>query len=156
MRGMSRLVAMRKAGKRPDSVWINFDRPYREPKDLREWRHMELEYSACKDLRPLVDLDVILFADDWREEVGNLYASLTKYARTITVLITAFGADIGWWWDRELGRCDFGQRCYAREIRDVHADATSAAIRNDNAAYRQAQDREAEIIASRNAAEGVA
>lgn len=151
MKGISRLIDMRKAGKRPSSVWINFDKPYVEPKYINEWHHLELEYSLDKDLRPFVDLDVVLFADTWREEVGDLYASLTKYARTITVLITDFGDEIGWWWDKDLGRCDFGQRCFAREIRDVHSDATAAAIKGDKEAYAIAQAKEKEIITSRNA-----
>jgi len=156
MKGISRLIAMRKAGKRPTSVWVNFDKPYAEPKFINEWHHLELEYAPDNDLRPFVDLDVILFADTWREEVGDLYAKLTKFARTITVLITDFGDDIGWWWDKELGRCDFGQRCYARELRDVHADATAAAVKGNKEAYAEAQAKEAEIIKSRNTAtEGI-
>ena len=111
MKGISRLIAMRKAGKRPDSVWINFY-PTKLAKYPQEFHHIELEYAGGKDLRPFVDLDVVLSTAAWLPEIGDLYEKLTKYAQTITVLIADFGDDIGWWWDRDLGRCDFGERCY--------------------------------------------
>lgn len=151
MKGVQRLIAMRKAGKRPDTVWINFDQEYRRPRDLREWHHLELTYSPAQDLRPFVNLDVMICAADWQEEVGALYERLTEYARTITVLVAAFGEDIGWWWDKRYGRTEFGARCFAREIAEAHVDATAAAINGDKAAYAAAQSRELEAIQARDA-----
>jgi hypothetical protein len=150
MKGMERLIAMRKAGKVPDNVIINFDAPYRVPKDLREWRNMELEYTPRKDYRALIGLDILILADDWREEIGVLYEDLKPIAKTITVMITAFGEDIGWWWSKEYGKTMFGSRCFAKEIKDAQGDATTAAIKGDQVAYAQARARELEAIKARD------
>jgi len=149
MIGIDQLIAMRKAGKRPDVVWINFDQSYRHPKDLREWHNLELEYSHSRDLRPFINLDVIICSAHWTEDVGALFERLTSYARTITVLVADFGDDIGWWWDKRFGRTDFGARCFAREIQEAQADAMTAAIRGNKAEYAEAQARELNAIQAR-------
>lgn len=151
MKGIEHLIRMRKAGKRPDTVWINFDQLYRAPKYPSEWRNLELVFEPTVDLRPFIGLDVTLCAAEWNEDIGPLYERLTEYASTITVLIAAFGDDIGWWWDKRYGRTEFGARCYRRELDICHADATHAARMNDAVAYAECTAREIEIIKSKGA-----
>ena len=143
MKGIERLIAMRQRGKKPETVWINFDLRYIAPKSPSEFQILELSYEPTRDLRPFVGLDVILFANNWRSEVGELYERLQQYAKSITVFVVDFEDDIGFHWLPPYGRIEFGQAHYIERLKAAQTEATHCALTNDKAGYAAAQANEA-------------
>jgi len=117
-RGGAPLIATRKRGQRPaGSVWVNYG-DFVEP-DWWRWSNTtdtpELlvrpgDPIVRLDLRCLIDLDLVLFAAAWSDPVSHLYERLQEYAREILIQVVAFEGDIGWWWLRDVGRIEFGER----------------------------------------------
>lgn len=108
MKGINQLVSLRESGKRPNTVWINFDGEYRRAKYQQDYLHLELHDAPTRDFRPFVGLDVILHSEHWTPRVGQVFEGLKPYAKTVSVLVNDFGADIGWWWSKEKGQVPYG------------------------------------------------
>jgi hypothetical protein len=107
MIGIENLIKMRMQGKRPDHVWINFKRPCVPIKYEYQWQGMELEYRHIRDLRPFVGMTVLIHSQAWTKPVAELYDGLQGYADWIYVFIDDYEEDLGWKWNKKLGRIDF-------------------------------------------------
>jgi len=110
MKGIDQLIRLRMTGKKPETVFINFDAAFKQPKILQEWKYINLEYRPTKDLRAFVGLDVIITANRYTIELAKLYEALQEYAQTISVLICEMDEDLGWWWSKETGQKAYGER----------------------------------------------
>ena len=146
-RGASALLDMRTQGQRPAGVvWVNCGN-FREPYWWKWSNTLHTPEILVRpedsidglDLRCLVDLDLILFADGYSKKLIALFDRLIKYAAHIQVLITEFGVDVGWSWDREYGRFDFNTEHLATKYREAMADSFHAAHSNNPEIYRLAR-----------------
>lgn len=150
-RGAQALIALRKAGKRPKGdVWISFG-DFREPDWWLYGGMPELLVRSDDpvdrvDLRCVVELPVILFFDKWNEKVAALYEQLTGFASEICVMSPEFEEDIGWWWHKQYGRLEWGERRYLTQFQDALAECTVAARKNNKAAYAAAKEKELDAL----------
>ena len=149
-RGAEPLIVLRKSGQRPSGlIWLEVG-DFPDP-DWWKWANTADRPQILirpedpierLDLRCFLGLDVILFAEEWTDQVARLYERLQEYAQEIAVLSPAFEIDIGWWWIRGVGRIEFDDRQHLTAIADAQADAVHAARKNDSIAYAAAQAKE--------------
>lgn len=107
--GIDRLIAMRRAGKRPELVFIMFV-------DGCRLFSCDVGVSPAAnverlDLRPFVGLDVLLLADRYSVSAFRLFERLHEFAATVVLSVVAWlPDDMGLFWARDAAEPrPFGQ-----------------------------------------------
>lgn len=153
-RGADALLKMRIAGQRPAAeVWVCVG-DMREPDwwkwsntaDMPEILVRPEDPIDCLDLRCLMGLRVLLLTREWDGRAARVHERLEAYAAEIAVMSPGFNPDIGWRWVKDIGRIDFDQRDMRPVLRNIHADATHAAVTGNKPAYEAAQAAERKIL----------
>ena len=152
-RGGQPLIAMRKQGIVPaGEVWVVVGNG-REP----DWWRWSNTYDTPEllvrpgdsverlDLRCLVGLKVILFAADWNDRVARLYERMLEYVQEVLVNSPAFEQDIGWRWIKGIGKVEFGETHYIKDLEDAEGDRSRASFSGDQKAYDAAAQREKQL-----------
>lgn len=115
--GLHHLMTLRKAGLRPRSLIVSIECPYKRPKYINDFEDMELtvhESVAHDDFRAFKDMQLTLYAGAWNQLAADVLEKLKGYAEEITVLCADYGNDIGYFWHREYGVKDYGDKEYKK------------------------------------------
>jgi hypothetical protein len=117
--GIQTLIAMRKAGKRPNSLWVNVGIPYRKPVYAGDFADMELVAVgslATDDFRAFIGLDVTLYSPEDCKTFLDLIEKMKGYASRLLVLCGEYGIDLGYEWHPLWGQHDIGEIRWAEQF----------------------------------------
>jgi len=117
--GLSHLLALRKAGKRPTSTWVNVGIPYRKPVYDSDFAVMELVAEGSlttDDFRPFVNLEVTLYSPEDCKTFAQLIEKMKGYASRLLVLCGEYGTDLGYEWHPQWGQHDLGELRWAEQF----------------------------------------
>ncbi len=141
--GLSHLIELRKAGKRPNSVWVNVGIPYRKPVYDIDFYDMELVAEGSlttDDFRPFVNLEVTLYSPEDCPTFAQLIEKMKGYASRLLVLCGEYGTDLGYEWHPKWGAHDFGEIRWAEQF---EAARTSVCRTQEETENRLRLEREA-------------
>lgn len=119
--GSEGLFAMRLAGKRPSTVFIEFGEGpainWRNVAGLSPTLRISPSHPIERlDLRCLLACDVVLTFEEWDDRINTLEARIQEYATCLYIVSMSLAPDMGWCWHRDYGHQSLGQLHWALQF----------------------------------------